>query len=93
MPGPKHLDGVPTSCELLGEIRDVHLHAAGALEVVRAHQGDPHGVSRSQAGWNMCQSVGADEIARSNSSAMRSGEGDDVGAPIAGRLDRRAAAS
>ena len=68
--------------ELVGELPDVDLDAAGRLPVVRADEEDLHrgstGVAGTaaveaasgHAGWNMCQSVGLAAIARSKRSAI-----------------------
>src|SRR5207248_7514236 len=68
---------VPAVQQTRGQLPDVHLDASGGAPVVGTGQGDPHGAggspstSASQAGWNMCQSTGADAICRSNCPAMR----------------------
>jgi hypothetical protein len=58
---------VPAPSELSGQLANVHLYPPGGIPCIWANQDDLHGV---QAGWNMCQSAGLAEIARSNSLAI-----------------------
>src|SRR5712692_4294124 len=64
---------VPAPAKVLGKLKHVSLDAARCIHRAGAGQQDPHGAAptpiatgSSHAGWNMCQSVGASEMYRSN---------------------------
>ena len=69
--GRQHQDLMSSGPKVFRELPHMDLDTAGRVPGVRAGEGDPHGETRSsQAGWNMCQSVGASEMYFSNCAAM-----------------------